>query len=254
MAQDLLAYDDRGSGRPVVLIHGLTFNRRSWEPIAHRLAERHRVISLDLPGHGQSTGSAANGVALTQRIVTTLGTLDVQRPVVVGHSAGALHATALASMAATSGVINVDQPLVVAPFAALLHRMAPALQGPDFASAFAPFEQSIGVDALPEPERSRLAGTRKVDQEVVLDHWSMPMTRSPQDAQAMVDQMLTGVTVPYLYLAGDPLPEALRQYLEKHIQSVDIVLWPGHGHLPHHADMDRFVELVTGFVARCPTR
>jgi len=32
-----LAYDDEGAGTPVVLLHGLTFDRRSWRPIIERL-------------------------------------------------------------------------------------------------------------------------------------------------------------------------------------------------------------------------
>jgi len=251
VAPDLLAHDDRGTGSPVVLIHGLTFSRQSWDPIAARLADHHRVIALDLPGHGGSSGSGADVVALAERMATTLQSLEVARPVIVGHSAGALHATGLATVLPARGVINVDQPLLIGPFTDFVQRMAPALRGPDFRAAFAPFEQSIAVDALPEPERSRLASTRTIEQEVVLDHWSMPMSRSPQDAQAAVDDMLDTIDVPYLYLAGEEPPEPVRRHLEGHLRHLEVVVWPGSGHLPQHMDIDSFVRLVSDFAARC---
>jgi pimeloyl-ACP methyl ester carboxylesterase len=51
-----LSYDEYGSGdRPVVLIHGLLMNRHMFERLGPALAERgHRVIALDLLGHGRS--------------------------------------------------------------------------------------------------------------------------------------------------------------------------------------------------------
>jgi pimeloyl-ACP methyl ester carboxylesterase len=51
-----LAYDLQGSGPPFVFIHGLTFDRTSWRPITSRLADEYRCITIDLPGHGDSSG------------------------------------------------------------------------------------------------------------------------------------------------------------------------------------------------------
>jgi len=49
-----MAYDDAGSGRPVLLIHGVSVSRRFFERNVGALAERFRVIDLDLRGHGES--------------------------------------------------------------------------------------------------------------------------------------------------------------------------------------------------------
>ncbi|MET8850446.1 alpha/beta fold hydrolase [Amycolatopsis sp. NPDC004625] len=50
-----LAYDDLGSGRPVLLVHGHPFDRSMWRPQAEYLADRgHRVITPDLRGYGES--------------------------------------------------------------------------------------------------------------------------------------------------------------------------------------------------------
>lgn len=134
-----LAYEERGSGFPVVFIHGLTFSRSAWRPIIDRLPERFRCVAVDLPGHGESAGLPANfegvGVDL-HRLVTEL---RIERPVVVGHSLGAMLATMYAAFYPAAGVVNVDQPLDIEPFARMLRQLEPALRGPDFPAAFEPF-------------------------------------------------------------------------------------------------------------------
>ena len=54
-----LAYDDEGTRTPVVFLHGLTFDRRSWRPIVERLEGAVRSIAIDLPAHGESGGTPA---------------------------------------------------------------------------------------------------------------------------------------------------------------------------------------------------
>src|ERR1700741_5609777 len=51
-----LLFDEDGKGaRPIVLMPGLLFSRRMHQPLAEELAERgHRVLCLDLLGHGDS--------------------------------------------------------------------------------------------------------------------------------------------------------------------------------------------------------
>lgn len=47
-------YIRRGSGRPLLLIHGIGGSWRSWQTILNHLAEEREVIAIDLPGHGDS--------------------------------------------------------------------------------------------------------------------------------------------------------------------------------------------------------
>jgi pimeloyl-ACP methyl ester carboxylesterase len=49
-----LAYDRRGSGPPLVLLHPLGADRRVWDPVLDRLAAERDVIAIDLPGFGDS--------------------------------------------------------------------------------------------------------------------------------------------------------------------------------------------------------
>ena len=86
-----LAYDDQGSGLPVVLIHGFPLCRRMWQPQTSALvAAGYRVICPDLPGFGESPrrqGPAAMA-GYADAVIDLLDELGVARAVVGGMSMG----------------------------------------------------------------------------------------------------------------------------------------------------------------------
>ncbi|HEV3470879.1 MAG TPA: alpha/beta fold hydrolase [Pyrinomonadaceae bacterium] len=85
-----IAYEEAGRGEPVVLLHGFPFNRTLWREQAAALAERFRVITPDLRGHGES--SVAEGPAtmeeMAEDVAALLDALGVGRAVVGGLSMG----------------------------------------------------------------------------------------------------------------------------------------------------------------------
>ena len=87
-----LHYLERGEGRPLVLLHGITLRADVWAPQLHQLADRHRVIAVSLRGHGQSVaGSAGYGmVPLGDDVAAVLEALDLRDAIVVGHSMGGM--------------------------------------------------------------------------------------------------------------------------------------------------------------------
>ena len=48
-------YEEYGAGEPLVLLHGFGGSARNWRPFLAKLSERHRLIVVDLRGHGHST-------------------------------------------------------------------------------------------------------------------------------------------------------------------------------------------------------
>jgi pimeloyl-ACP methyl ester carboxylesterase len=85
------------SGLPVVLIHGASSNLEAIrKPLGDRLAEKHRVILIDRPGHGWSSRARSKDStpqAQGRMIEEALAKLDVGRAILVVHSwAGALGA------------------------------------------------------------------------------------------------------------------------------------------------------------------
>jgi pimeloyl-ACP methyl ester carboxylesterase len=109
----LLAAEERGSGTPaIVLVHSIGGSRSDWSAVAPLLAARHRVILVDLPGHGQSpppTGAPTVREA-SAALARTLEKLKVERAVLVGHSYGALVAlrTAIDRPRSAAAVVVVD--------------------------------------------------------------------------------------------------------------------------------------------------
>jgi pimeloyl-ACP methyl ester carboxylesterase len=88
-----------GEGPPLVLLHGLGGSSVNWALLAPRLAERHRVVLVDLPGHGRSAPlPAAPGIGpYADRVALLLERLGLGAVVVVGHSLGGLVALRLAA-------------------------------------------------------------------------------------------------------------------------------------------------------------
>lgn len=94
-------YLDRGTGSPIVLIHGSASLIEDFvvSGLVDLLAEQHRVIALDRPGYGYS--ARPRGVDWTPErqaalFVDVCAALGVDRPIVVGHSWGTLPALAWA--------------------------------------------------------------------------------------------------------------------------------------------------------------
>jgi non-heme chloroperoxidase len=85
-----LAYDDAGQGRPVVLIHGVCMSRRFFARNAGPLAERFRVVSVDLRGHGESPASEGGHTVAqyAQDVKHLIDTLGLEDAVLVGWSMG----------------------------------------------------------------------------------------------------------------------------------------------------------------------
>src|SRR5690349_10449422 len=127
-----LAFDDEGAGTPVVLVHGLTFDRRTWRPIIERLDGSVMTIAIDMPAHGDSGGAPARLDDVAAQINRLLTSLGVDRPIVVGHSLAAGIAGVYASAFPTRGIVLVDQATEILPFAQMLHQIAPMLSGPAF--------------------------------------------------------------------------------------------------------------------------
>jgi pimeloyl-ACP methyl ester carboxylesterase len=152
-----LAYDDEGAGTPVVLLHGLTFDRRSWWPIIERLGGAVRSIAIDLPAHGESHGTPPPLEQIPARLHELLNALAVERPIVVGHSMSGGLAAMYASAYPARGLVSIDNGPHIRPFAELVRRLEPALRGPGFAEVWPMFEHSLG---LADPRAGALAGAR----------------------------------------------------------------------------------------------
>ena len=86
-----IAYEEHGErlAPPLVLLHGLGEGALSWAAVAPRLAVQHRVLALDLRGHGASDWPGAYGFErMRDDVVGVLDALGLGEVVLVGHSLG----------------------------------------------------------------------------------------------------------------------------------------------------------------------
>ena len=89
-------YQVAGEGSPVILIHGLAASgdlNWIWPGVMRELAKDHRVVAIDLPGHGRSdkpTRADAYGKQVVEDVVLLMDHLDIDKAHIVGYSAGGM--------------------------------------------------------------------------------------------------------------------------------------------------------------------
>ena len=98
-----IAYDEVGSGCPLLLLHGFPQTRAMWTEVAPVLAERFRVVTADLRGYGASSKPAATADAANYSframgadMVRLMSSLGHERFHLAGHDRGARAAYRLA--------------------------------------------------------------------------------------------------------------------------------------------------------------
>jgi pimeloyl-ACP methyl ester carboxylesterase len=249
-----LAADDFGESDarpPLVLLHGLTFDRSLWRPSLEelqRIDPGRRVLALDLPGHGASRGWPSYDVASVARgVYRAVEEAQLQSPVVVGHSIGGVIATAYAAQYPTRGVINVDQPLQVAPFAGVVQSLVDKLRGPAFSAVWQMFAASMHVELLPEAGQELVRSSSRPRQDLVLGYWREILDRPASELGDMIAAMLAAARaagMPYLIVAGNDLEVSYREWLAEMLPHATVTVWPGSGHFPHIAHPGRFAACL----------
>jgi pimeloyl-ACP methyl ester carboxylesterase len=132
-----LAYEDAGVGEPaIVLVHGIACHRAFMAPQAQFLRSRHRVVAIDLRGHGDSDAPCQRYTigALADDVGWICEQLAIVNPVVVGHSLGGLVALELAASRPdlTRGVALIDSVLLAGGGReATVAALVAGLRGPD---------------------------------------------------------------------------------------------------------------------------
>ena len=136
-------FERRGSGTPLVLLHGIGHRWQAWRPVLDLLAERHDVIALDLPGFGLSPGLPAGRrydlPSSMETLAEVFEILGVERPHVAGNSMGGL----ISIEAASRGLVRSATLLSPAGFwndvdrrraLTMLRAMRLGARGPRFAT------------------------------------------------------------------------------------------------------------------------
>jgi pimeloyl-ACP methyl ester carboxylesterase len=120
-----LAYgvEEEGEGEregELVFLHGWCCNRSAFAPQAEFFSRRHRTLSLDLRGHGESAKppvapGAYSIEALADDAIAAVRDAAFTRPILVGHSLGGLVALACAARDGVRAAVLVNPPLLFDP-------------------------------------------------------------------------------------------------------------------------------------------
>ena len=257
-----------GDGPPLVLVHGIGCSHRDWLPVARRLARRHCVLAWDARGHGscRPVHGSITLARLAEDLAEMLDHFGLERPVLVGHSMGALtlmqylHSYGTQRVAAVALVdqsprIMTDDSwrlgLVGGCSAAMLsgliagarRDLAETLLNEVGARGGAWLRGQLGVDAsLGRMLRRRLG---RIDVRPLLD-------LAESMAQADFRASLSRLDAPLLVVLGARSPHyaglPLDAWYRDTVKHAQISIYPRAGHSPHVSEPLRFARELQRFI------
>ena len=229
----------KGSGTPVVLLHGLGGDVGFWEAEIGALASRHRVIAIDLRGSGATPPSPGGHSMddLADDVIAVLDDLDLERAHVVGFSMGGCVAQALAVrhqhrvdrlvLASTFAVMNAQARLFLDAVAVAYSRTASAKEVFDLICPWL-----FAIPFLADPANATYL---RYDDDTI-DFAEMNAWMSAYSALQRFDNraVLTSVSAPTLVVAGrhDSLASIDdSEYLRDSIPEARMLVIENAGHL-----------------------
>ncbi len=95
-----ISYSDTEKGNAVVLLHGFLENQTMWQDLVPELSKKHRIITIDLLGHGESgcLGYVHTMEDNAEAVRSVLSELRIRKAIFVGHSMGGYVALAFAEL------------------------------------------------------------------------------------------------------------------------------------------------------------
>ena len=240
--------DERADGPAFVFLHGLTFDRRMWDPVLGALPEGHRAIAFDLPAHGGSPALGRPGLAaVVDALHDAVVDAGLAAPIVVGHSIGGPLASIYAATYPASGVVSVDAPIRIEPFAELLRSMRPQLTEDGFDAVWARFRESWRMELVPVERRGLLRAGEQASLELVLGYQHDLLERPLEDVLRWREEGLGRLRrqrTPYVSLHANPVDPLDEASLRDLVPQAEVVVWPVGHHFPHLADPVGFVALL----------
>jgi len=248
--------DVRGSGPPVVLLHGQPGSASEWEPVSERLAIDFTVIVPDRPGYGRTGGRArgirANGAAVR----ALLDDLHLPSAIVVGHSWAGAIAIALAedSPSRLTGMVLLASVGPGEP----LTRFDRMLAVPPIGTAFMAGSLHVAGRVLSLPPARQLIERRNGNSHAVtamVESWRTGRVwRSfVTEQRSLIDELpgladrLATIHTPTVVMVGNLdriVPPETGRRLAEAIPGARLRRLPGAGHLLAHQRPDAIVAEI----------
>lgn len=263
----MIPVQDVGSGPAVLLVPGLAATARFFEPLAADLARDHRVVTVELPGHGRNAagaaGTAPSLVKAATQIAETIAALKLRDVTLVGWSLGATVCYQLLSgrgRANVAALVSVEQtPRLI------IEEDWPhgAFGGLDVAGA-----QQLLKDVADDPDgfaynlvMGSFAAGDEPDRELAADLVAQARGCEPAAVRALLVEALvqdwrdwlTELKLPTLFVHGarsQVYPTDVGTWLEQAVEGSRLVRFEASGHLPFLEERERFAAVVRDFVAQ----
>lgn len=257
------------SGTPIVLVHGYTGSVHWWEKLAPMLGKEHRVIRVELLGHGGSEKPGA-GYAIENQgsaVAEALASLGVQGATVVGHSLGGTVAVAVAerSPQVVAKVAIVDQapdnsfeedspllqdasyvPVIGQALARVTEWVPASVVRDSYQDAFAPdFNIASGFDNPDQVVDDLREMTYTAFDET-------PDAEGDYSGEQPLDQRMAAIKVPLLVIFGteDEFYDAEASAAAyRKVDGAEVSLIQGSGHSPQVEKPEQVAPLILAFAA-----
>jgi pimeloyl-ACP methyl ester carboxylesterase len=255
-------YQEKGTGTPLVLIHGYTSLTYTWKEVFEPLSQHFHVIAVDLKGFGFSGKPDGDYTRRAQAVLVThlLEHLHIEKAWLCGNSMGGEVAlnVALANPERVAGLILIDSAGVEVPGRGTLTpgyllipgvgRLLIALSLTSDKLVRQGLEKSFYDDSKVTPDR-------------VANYYRPLQTRGGQLAALRaraqwslfpVEPNLEKINAPTLILWGkqdELIPLAAGRKLNSLIKDSRLVIFDNCGHLPQEEMPTRTVDEVTTFIA-----
>ncbi|MBH0202975.1 MAG: alpha/beta fold hydrolase [Nitrospira sp.] len=250
-----LAYNDQGSGLPIVLLHAFPLNRTMWVEQEEALSSQFRVVTIDLRGHGESDAPLWR-YTLDQAADDVIGLLDhlsIRQAVFVGLSMGGYILFALYRKYAdrVKGLVLADT-----------RAQADTTEGKEARFQMAQTAYENGPSAIADLMIPKLLSPATVQTKPELAQRVRRMIEGNQisgiagDLMAMAERsdsvpLLKQITCPAQIIVGEqdlPTPPADAKLMADHIPGAYLAIIPRAAHLSNLEQPDLFNETICSFI------
>jgi len=246
-----IAYEQHGDGQPLVLLHGSSGTRRSWDAVVPRFADEFALVVPDRRGRGDS--GDADEYSLDREVADLRAVLDdIDGDVTVfGHSFGGLVTLAAATEVAVDRLVLYEPALLVGDHRGddLAARMTQRLAAGERREAMKLFFRDAG--GVPAPERLPL-WPDEVNFDLV-----ETVIRENEAVESYELPAEPAIDCPTLLLTGDRGPEHLRaavRSLDGRLPASHLVELDGVGHVGTQSAPEQVAKAVRSFCLETPPR
>jgi pimeloyl-ACP methyl ester carboxylesterase len=227
-----VAQAGRDDGPSILFIHGWPQSSHAFKPVMESLADAYRVVAIDLPGIGKSTGapSASDKRTLAGYVDAAVRNLGLNRVTLVGHDIGGqivyAYLRSFPDKVERAAILNVVVP-GVAPWSEVIRNphiwhfafnaipnLPELLVGGHVASYFDFFFNAISADPAKLTRGSRRAYTNAYRSRANLKAGFDWYRAFPQDEKDNASSLGTVVSTPVLYVRGDSESGDMQSYLD----------------------------------------